>query len=37
MKYWTQKWGVSIEQLKAAVEKAGPSSAAVAMVLGKPD
>jgi len=37
VKYWTQKWGVSIEQLKMAVEKAGPSAAAVAQVLGKPD
>lgn len=36
LKYWTQKFGVSPEQLKAAVEKAGVSSAAVAQFLGKP-
>lgn len=36
VKYWTQKWGVSIEQLKMAVAKAGSSSAAVAKVLGRP-
>lgn len=36
LKYWTQKFGVSAEQLKAAVDKAGVSSAAVAQLLGKP-
>lgn len=36
VKYWTQKWGVTAEQLRAAVEKSGPSSAAVAKELGKP-
>jgi Protein of unknown function (DUF3606) len=33
--YWTQKWGVSPEQLAEAVRKAGPMSAAVAKLLGK--
>ncbi len=37
VKYWTQKWGVSAEQLKQAVTKAGTSAAAVARQLGKPD
>jgi Protein of unknown function (DUF3606) len=33
--YWTQKWGVSKEQLIAAVQKAGVSVDAVARELGK--
>ena len=33
--YWTQKWGISREQLAEAVRKAGPMSAAVAKLLGK--
>ncbi|MGO4665256.1 DUF3606 domain-containing protein [Bosea sp. 2RAB26] len=36
VKYWTQKWGVSLEQLKMAVAKAGSRSAAVAKLLGRP-
>lgn len=33
--YWTKKWGVSREQLKKAVEKAGSGVDAVAKALGK--
>lgn len=34
--YWTKKWGISEDQLKAAVKKAGSSSVeAVAKALGK--
>jgi len=34
--YWTKKWGISEDQLKAAVKKAGGSSVeAVAKALGK--
>jgi Protein of unknown function (DUF3606) len=29
IRYWTQKFGVSHDQLKAAVQKVGPSAAAV--------
>jgi Protein of unknown function (DUF3606) len=29
IRYWTQKFGVSQDQLKAAVQKVGPSAAAV--------
>jgi Protein of unknown function (DUF3606) len=35
VRYWTQKWGVTKEQLMAAVKKAGISVAAVAKALGK--
>ena len=35
VQYWTEKWGVSGESLKAAVEKVGPSVADVAKELGK--
>jgi Protein of unknown function (DUF3606) len=35
VRYWTQKWGVTKEQLMAAVKKAGASVAAVAKTLGK--
>ena len=35
VRYWTQKWGVTKEQLMAAVKKAGASVAAVAKALGK--
>jgi hypothetical protein len=33
--YWSKKWDVSREQLAEAVRKAGPTSAAVAKLLGK--
>ena len=33
--YWTEKWGVSREQLAEAVRKVGPMSASVAKLLGK--
>jgi hypothetical protein len=33
--YWTKKWGISKEQLEAAVKKAGVSADAVARELGK--
>jgi hypothetical protein len=35
VRYWTQKWGVSKEQLTAAVQKAGVSVDAVAREWGK--
>jgi hypothetical protein len=35
VRYWTQKWGVSKEQLTAAVNKVGVSADAVARELGK--
>ncbi|KPF68318.1 hypothetical protein IP69_11670 [Bosea sp. AAP35] len=35
VRYWTKKFGVTKEQLAAAVKTAGPSSAAVAHILGK--
>jgi hypothetical protein len=35
VRYWTQKWGVSKEQLAAAVKKVGVSADAVARELGK--
>ena len=35
VQYWTKKWGVSREQLAAAVQKAGVSAEAVARQLGK--
>ena len=35
LRYWTQKWGVSKEQLTAAVQKVGVSVSAVARELGK--
>jgi Protein of unknown function (DUF3606) len=35
VQYWTKKWGVSKEQLAAAVQKAGVSAEAVARQLGK--
>jgi len=33
--YWSKKWGVSAETLKAAVAKAGPMASDVARALGK--
>jgi hypothetical protein len=35
VRYWTEKWGVTREQLVAAVQKAGVSAQAVASELGK--
>lgn len=35
VRYWTEKFGVTREQLAEAVKKAGSSSAAVAHALGK--
>ena len=35
VRYWTQKWGVSKEQLAAAVNKVGVAADAVARELGK--
>jgi hypothetical protein len=35
VRYWTQKWGVSKEQLAAVVNKVGVSSEVVARELGK--
>jgi hypothetical protein len=33
---WCNKWGVTPEQLRAAVAEAGPFASAVAKALGKP-
>ena len=35
VRYWTEKWGVTKDQLVAAVERAGVSVQAVARELGK--
>jgi len=35
VRYWTKKWGVSEEQLTAAVQKVGVVADAVARELGK--
>lgn len=34
--YWTRKWGVTAQQLRAAVAAVGVGAAAVARHLGKP-
>jgi hypothetical protein len=36
VRYWTQKWNVSREQLAAAVREMGVMAADVARKLGKP-
>ena len=36
VEYWTKKFGVSEDELKAAVKKAGPMARDVAKALGKP-
>jgi hypothetical protein len=36
VRYWTQKWNVSREQLAAAVREVGVMAADVARKLGKP-
>lgn len=36
VKYWTQKWAVTEEQLRRAVRKAGDRPDAVALQLGRP-
>jgi hypothetical protein len=36
VRYWTQKWNVSREQLAAAVREVGVMAAHVARKLGKP-
>jgi hypothetical protein len=35
VRYWSQKWGVSKEELADAVRKAGPMADSVAKQLGK--
>lgn len=35
VKYWTQKWSVTQEELQRAVARAGTSAVAVARALGK--
>ena len=35
LRYWTEKFGVSAEDLKRAVERVGPMVDAVARALGK--
>jgi hypothetical protein len=35
VRFWAEKWGVSREQLKQAVQKAGPMAKDVARELGK--
>jgi hypothetical protein len=37
VRYWTEKWNVSREQLAAAVREAGVMAADVAKKLGKDD
>ena len=36
VRYWTQKWNISREQLAAAVREVGVMAADVAKKLGKP-
>lgn len=36
IKYWTQKWGVTEEQLRRAVQRVGDNPAMVALQLGRP-
>jgi hypothetical protein len=36
VRYWTQKWSISREQLAAAVREVGVMAADVARKLGKP-
>lgn len=36
VRYWTKKWGITREELEAAVKAVGPMAAKVAMHLGKP-
>lgn len=36
VRYWTEKWGVTEERLRQAVQKVGVSVEAVARELGKP-
>lgn len=33
--YWSNKWGVTADQLKAAARKVGPKSTDIARELGK--
>jgi len=35
LQYWSEKWDVSRDQLRKAVEKVGPMAADVARELGK--
>jgi hypothetical protein len=35
VEYWSKKWGVTREQLEAAVKKVGPMAKHVAIELGK--
>jgi hypothetical protein len=35
VRYWTEKWGITKQQLADAVKKAGVSADAVARELGK--
>lgn len=35
LRYWSARWQVTEAELKAAVEKAGPETTAVAFALGK--
>jgi hypothetical protein len=35
MDYWTKKWNVTVQQLRAAVAAVGTSAASVARHLGK--
>ncbi len=36
VRYWTKKWGITREELEAAVKAVGPMAAKVAAHLGKP-
>ena len=35
LRYWSKKWGITPEKLKATVQKVGVSATAVAKELGK--
>jgi len=37
VRYWTERWGVGADELKAAVARVGPMKADVAGALGKPE
>jgi hypothetical protein len=37
VRYWTEKWGITREQLEEAVQQVGHSASAVAIYLQKPE
>jgi hypothetical protein len=36
LKYWADKWGMTVEDLRAVVDQVGPMTKDVAAKLGKP-